>query len=115
MRARHLALAAILLVSLSGCGVAGPAVFIDQKNAASDAQATSDLVNAKTAVIAYTTNDPTTFPTVDELGPWGYEQSEGVDLVVLTGDITAFCVEVTAASGTVLHATDSSAVLEGGC
>lgn len=86
-----------------------------QRAAAADLAAKSDVANAKTAVIAYQTNDPLAFPTVTELGPWGYTASEGVPTVTLTGGATDFCVSTTSETGSAFHATMTSSVEEGAC
>ena len=63
-------------------------VFLGVQDNAKKAAVTSDLTNAKTAIIAYYTNDPaaTTAPalTAAVLGKWGYTPSAKVTVTYVT-------------------------------
>ena len=117
MRIRQLALATVLLVGLSGCSaVSGVGTeVVNQVASQSDILIKTDIANAKTAVIAYTTDSPGSFPRVDELERWGYSPAEGQQPVTLFGDTADFCIEGVAESGTVFHSTLTGSVEEGSC
>jgi len=87
-------------------------VFLGVQDNAKKAAVTSDLNNAKTAIIAYYTNGPTstTAPalTAAELGKWGYTPSDKVTLSYVTAPTGTnnFCIagkhkEVANAAGVV--------------
>lgn len=73
-------------------------VFLGVQDNAKKAAVTSDLTNAKTAIIAYYTDDPTAAaPSLDaaSLGQWGYTPSADVTLAFVTapaGPGTNFCI-----------------------
>ena len=73
-------------------------VFLGVQDNAKKAAVTSDLTNAKTAIIAYYTNDPAaTAPTLTaaSLGSWGYTPTDKVVLTFATaptGPGTNFCI-----------------------
>ena len=87
-------------------------VFLGVQDNAKKAAITSDLTNAKTAVLAYFTNDPTA-PAPDlgtpvdgatpavpgDLGKWGYTPTGSVTLVFVGGAPdgagVAFCIQGT--------------------
>ncbi len=60
-------------------------VYIGLQNNAKDAAAQSDLTNAKTAVVAWYTQNPTGAPTLSSLGQLGYNKSTGVGDVGWSG------------------------------
>lgn len=64
-------------------------VYIGLQNNAKDSAAQSDLNNAKTAVVAYYTQNTTGTPTIsasqNDLSSLGYNQSKDVDLVAFSG------------------------------
>jgi len=101
-------------------------VFLGVQNNAKKSAITSDLTNAKTAVIAYYTNDPgATAPALTEaaLGEWGYKSSDGVLLsfgVAPTGAGNPFCIEgyheeVLPAADNSKHVTADGGVEDGEC
>lgn len=117
MRARHLALAAILLVSLSGCDVilqSQQGTTIDKIDVATDAAVRATMSAAQVAVATYTVANPGTLPTVEQLADYGYTATEGVELAI-SGTADDFCVQATAPSGTIFHATPAGGVGDGPC
>ena len=76
-------------------------VFLGVQDNAKKAAVTSDLTNAKTAIIAYYTDNPaaaTPALTKVSLGKWGYTPSTGVALTFITapgGPGTNFCINGT--------------------
>ena len=118
MRVSVLAITLIVAAGLGGCSAqeaASQITLAPERAAAADLAAKTDVSNAKVAVIGYQTNDPGAFPTVADLGPWGYTASEGVPTVTLTGSGSDFCVGTTSETGTAFHATTTSSVEEGAC
>jgi len=115
MRARHLALAAILLLSLSGCDVVNAEVStIDKADLASDAAAQVAVSTAKTAIVSYLAANPGQLPSTAELGTYGYQDTEGVTIAV-AGSPEDFCVQATASTGSVYHSNQSGSVENGAC
>jgi len=117
MRIRHLALATVLLLSLSGCDAVlatAHGTVIDQKDLASNAAATMAVSTAKMAVVAYLAVNPDQLPTAAELGPYGFQPTEGVTLAVV-GSAADFCVQATSESGSIYHARATGAVEDGAC
>jgi prepilin-type N-terminal cleavage/methylation domain-containing protein len=108
-------------------------VFLGVQDNAKKAAVTSDLTNAKTAILAYYTNDPSTTVVPDlsattaaaagSLVKWGYTKSSKVTLTFGTapsGPGTNFCIngghsEITpSATGSVAGGTIKSVTAEGG-
>ncbi|MEO7348365.1 MAG: type II secretion system protein [Terrimesophilobacter sp.] len=85
-------------------------VFLGVQDNAKKAAVTSDLTNAKTAVIAYFTDDPSaTSVDLTTLSTWGYTPSDKVTLswsgTAPTGPGVGFCIagaheDITPAGGT---------------
>lgn len=117
MRARHFALAAVLLLSLSGCDVilqSQQGTTIDKIEVATDAAVKTTVSAAQVAVATYTIANPGTLPTVEQLADYGYTATEGVDLAI-SGTADDFCVQATAPSGSVFHASPAGGVGDGPC
>ena len=98
-------------------------IYIGVQNSAKDAAAQSDLTNAKTAVVAYYTDNPTatTAPTNAQLVPYGYVQSTNVGPITFgtapTKPGTPFCIQAvsTASTPNTFSITDSTAVTKAAC
>jgi type IV pilus assembly protein PilA len=97
-------------------------VYIGVQNNAKDSAVKSDLTNAKTAVVAYYTENPsaTTTPTLDEatLGEFGF--SKGTDTAAFaykTGSTAAdFCIQAKSTATTnVFHVASTGGVTNGAC
>lgn len=115
MRARHLALAAVLLLSLAGCDVVNAQVStIDKADLASDAAAQMAVSTAKIAIVSYLAANPGQLPATDELGTYGYQPTEGVTIAV-AGSADDFCVQATSSTGSVYHSMESGSVEDGAC
>ena len=104
-------------------------VFLGVQDNAKKAAVTSDLTSAKTAVIAYYTDNPAaaTAPTLDAnattgLKKWGYTKSDGVTLTFATaptGPGTNFCIagahkDIAGAGGGAKNTAFRSVSAEGG-
>ena len=92
-------------------------VYLGIQSSSKDAGVKSDLTNAKTAVIAYTTDSPTATPanadlTTDKLGKYGYPSTSTA--ITFSGSYSSgkFCLTAPAASdtGKNFYVTDSGAV-----
>lgn len=115
MRARHLAFAAILLLSLSGCDLVNAEVStIDKADLASDAAAQATVSTAKIAVVSFVVANPGQLPSASDLASSGYQVTEGVTIAI-TGTADNFCVQATASTGTVYHSSVSGGVEDGPC
>ena len=103
-------------------------VFIGVQDNAKKAAITSDLTSAKTAVLAYFTDDPTAGPIttanmVANLQPFGYTPSTGVTLTVDTtavadGPGADFCLQGThadLAATEIKSVTAEGGVVDGAC
>jgi type IV pilus assembly protein PilA len=104
-------------------------VFLGVQDNAKKAAITSDLTNAKTAVIAYYTNNPAAAtPTLDNaattgLAKWGYKASDKVTLTFGTAPTGAgkpFCIqgihsEVTPTADNTKSITADGGVKDGAC
>ncbi|RNE59215.1 type II secretion system protein [Cryobacterium tepidiphilum] len=97
-------------------------VYMGIQNNAKDSAVKQDLSSAKTAVIAYYTDNPTatTAPVLmTGLTTNGYTPSDGVTLTYGTAPTTGgttFCITGTRTSGTKsFHVTDTSGVEDGAC
>ncbi|ROP63295.1 type II secretion system protein [Curtobacterium sp. ZW137] len=104
-------------------------VYLNVQNNAKDSAAKSDLANAKTAVIAYQTEngklpDGTTVgqtfsASTSELGKYGLTKSDNTTglgyKTAPTATATTFCIQETSAASNAFHITESTAVATGGC
>ncbi len=95
-------------------------VFLGVQNNAKDAAIKSDLTNAKTAVVAYYTQNPnaTTAPVLSAavLGTFGFNQTTGVALVYKTAPTTAgsdFCIDGTRTSSTAAYSVTANGGVSG--
>jgi type IV pilus assembly protein PilA len=97
-------------------------VYIGVQNNAKDSAVKSDLTNAKTAVVAYFTENPTVSATpaltTAALGEFGF--SDGADTSAWaygTGSTAAdFCIQASStATGSVFHVDTESGVATGAC
>jgi type IV pilus assembly protein PilA len=95
-------------------------IYIGVQNSAKDSAAKSDLTNAKTAVVAWATANPTgTFLGAD-LSTYGYTQaSNDVNPIDFTGvdPFGSFCIETEAtyASAPTFHVDSDGNVSDGAC
>ena len=118
MRIPTLLIASVLVLGLGGCAASSElgSGIVDSVNSESDLIIKADLGNAKTAIIAFTTDQPGAFPTdISQLAKWGYAPAEGQQPVTLTGDANGFCIQGTAESGSVFHITLEESVTDGPC
>jgi type IV pilus assembly protein PilA len=99
-------------------------VYIGVQNNAKDSAARSDLTNAKTAVVAYFTENDGAFPTLGttDLSQYGYPgpSSSGESAVAPAfgaSDAAAgtFCIEATSDAGNQFHVEESGGVEDEGC
>ena len=98
-------------------------VFLGVQDNAKRAAITSDLNNAKTAVIAYYTNNPAAkAPEVADLAEWGYKKTGKVTLTfgtIPSGPGKPFCVQGSHKEidddKPSKHVTNDSGVEEGAC
>lgn len=96
-------------------------IYIGVQNSAKDSAAKSDLTNAKTAIVAYSTAVPTaTTVTAADLTSYGYAgASTDVNAIVFTGvnPRGAFCIQTSAtyASAPVFHVSSDGNVATGAC
>ncbi|HMM82208.1 MAG TPA: prepilin-type N-terminal cleavage/methylation domain-containing protein [Terrimesophilobacter sp.] len=99
-------------------------IYINVQNSATDSSVKSDLANAKIAVVAWFTDNPTTAPTLSTtaLGAYGFTLGDGVTTAGLVFKGTApatpgaaFCIDAVSKTGTKLHVTDSQGVQTGVC
>ena len=93
-------------------------VYIGIQNNAKDSATKSDIENAKTAVVAYYTQN-NSYPTaLTGLSSYGYPGPSVGDTLTYTAPAatsTTFCVQGTSPTTTVFKATDSSGVVTGSC
>ncbi|NII41338.1 prepilin-type N-terminal cleavage/methylation domain-containing protein [Curtobacterium flaccumfaciens] len=95
-------------------------VYLNVQNNAKDASVKSDLANAKTAVIAYQTDNNGKLPAATDftsatLGQYGYTQSDGNTLTYKGVSTTAFCIAGVGATTTSYKITESVAAIKGTC
>lgn len=100
-------------------------VYLGIQDSAKDSAATSDAVNAKTAVIALQTDTqalPNTGADLTALpAKYGFKKSDGVGAVTYTSDSTAtvpatkFCIQVTSATSKTFGITDAAGAAAGTC
>ena len=95
-------------------------VYLGVQNSAKDSAVKSDLANAKTAVVAFETDNNGTLPTAADvtagpgapLGTYGFTKSANTVTIVL-GSVTvapAFCLIGTSTTGKLFYVTDSLGV-----
>jgi prepilin-type N-terminal cleavage/methylation domain-containing protein len=102
-------------------------VVLGQQDSAKDSGAKSDLANAKIAVVAYYTDNPTgatpTFDSADGTGlqKYGFVKSDNTNDIKFgadpTGAGTPFCIQAQSKSSSTpwFHITDSSGATDGEC
>ncbi len=98
-------------------------IYIGVQNSSKDAAVKTDLANAKIAVIAYSTDNPTVtaIPTLDvaTLGNYGLTKSSYTSaMTAKTGSVlTSFCISAPKASlsSTFFHVSSADGVLDGAC
>lgn len=115
MRPLLVALAVAGSLSLGGCALIAAPIMQDQQAAAQDSLAQSDVLNAKIAYVSIIVETGTAPTEVSELTEAGYVPSEGVSEVRMYGNVTAFCLEVTAATGHIFKTTDTEMAEPGAC
>jgi type IV pilus assembly protein PilA len=104
-------------------------VYLGVQNSAKDSTAKSDLVNAKTAVVAYETDNNSALPAgtlmnVTGLGTYGFTLSNGLSTPAeavgysLAGVITttapagpSFCIKALSTTGKSFYVTDTTGVV----
>jgi prepilin-type N-terminal cleavage/methylation domain-containing protein len=84
-------------------------IYIGVQNSAKDSAVQSDLTNAKTAIVAYGTANPTatTIPSVAALATYGYPGASTDAVVISFATVNpkaAFCIQTVRVGGT--QATD---------
>jgi prepilin-type N-terminal cleavage/methylation domain-containing protein len=93
-------------------------VFLNQQNQAKDAQAKSDLGNAKIAVIAHETNAGT-WPAAGDastvLASDGFTPTSGVVTTIITASGTDVCLSALSATGTTFYLGSSGGVSTTAC
>jgi prepilin-type N-terminal cleavage/methylation domain-containing protein len=92
-------------------------IYIGVQNSAKDSAVQADLANAKTAVVAYYTNEGVYPAAIDSatLSDYGYSSSSVSDGTAGADSITSFCLTATSGSGTVFHITQDSSATSGAC
>ena len=97
-------------------------VYIGVQNNAKDSAAKSDLTNAKTAVVAFYTDNgstPATAPALTDasLGKYGYSKSTETESIAFKGtpSSTAFCIDAVSKSGAKFHIDQSVGATNGAC
>jgi prepilin-type N-terminal cleavage/methylation domain-containing protein len=94
-------------------------IYIGVQNNAKDSAVKSDLVNMKTAVVAYATDNNGTSPsvanfTVGQLGKYGFSQSTNTSAVAYQVTATnTFCILGTSTTGNKFYVTSSGNVSGG--
>ncbi|MFP7762209.1 type IV pilin protein [Marisediminicola sp. LYQ85] len=107
-------LVVVLIIGILAA-IAIPA-FLGQQNQARDGAAKSDLGSAKVALVSYaTSNNGEYTTTVGDLDDYGYEGTEGVELIIDSASSDGFCLEATSETDTVFSITDDSGVAEAEC
>ena len=97
-------------------------VFLGQQDAAKDAAAKSDLVNAKIAVSAYQVSNNGAFPRPGDaeaaLGGVGFTKSDNVTRVwIIRSDVRGWCIEALSSSSSspLYSVTAKTGVVETDC
>jgi type IV pilus assembly protein PilA len=94
-------------------------VYIGVQDNAKDSAAKSDLTNAKTAVVAYYTDNgssATKPASVTVLAPYGYSKSTTatLDISGITSS-TSFCLDLVSDTGHPFHVSESAGVAKDAC
>jgi len=94
-------------------------IYLGVQGSSKDAAVISDLTNAKTAVIAYETDNANALPagtalTTTGLGTYGFTQSTNTTTIAFSGTNTApkFCLKGTGATGNIFYVTDSQGAVK---
>jgi type IV pilus assembly protein PilA len=96
-------------------------VYIGVQNNAKDSAVKTDLTNAKTAVVAYYTNNGTgstvADPVLTDLEDEGFTKSNDTTAIGFVGDVssTGFCIEATSSTTEKFHVTVTGGVEKGAC
>jgi type IV pilus assembly protein PilA len=96
-------------------------VYIGVQNNAKDSAVKTDLTNAKTAVIAYYTDNGTgstvADPVLASLTAEGYTKSSDTTAIDFVGDVssTGFCIQATSSTTETFRVTATSGVEKGTC
>jgi len=97
-------------------------IYLGVQNSSKDAGAQTDATNAKIAVVAYQTDNPsaTALPTLDvaTLGKYGFTLTSADTTSVVADTKTgtawpAFCIKVTSVTNTIFYVTDSQGATKG--
>ena len=111
-------LTAATIFLLGGCALLVPAQQqLSQVDTAADAQARSDVANAKVAFLTYEITNSAAPTSAADLGEFGYQQSDGVSEVRIypASTSSALCLDVQSSSGAYFKATASGTVADGEC
>ena len=103
---------------LGGCSLVVPATQqLSKIDVAADAQAKSDLANAKVAFVSFAVTNSADPTSVTDLAEFGYLQSDGVSPVrILPGSSSvALCLDVQSSSGSYFKTTMTGTAVEGEC
>lgn len=99
-------------------------IYIGVQNSATDSAVKSDLANAKIAVVAWFTDNPTTAPDLTDgsLDDYGYTEGDALDGALSWGTAGApttpgggFCIQGLSDTGKTFSVTDSDGVVEAAC
>jgi type IV pilus assembly protein PilA len=102
-------------------------VYLGIQDSAKDSAVKSDISNAKTAVVAFSTTGNGSLPTaLTGLSANGYTAPKATDAnytggaipsisVPAAGSSTAFCIQATSTTGATFAASDSTGVTKGTC
>ena len=90
-------------------------IFIGQQNQAHNAAATSDLVNIRTALVAYSVEHEGSYTSdEDDLADYGFATSTTA-APVITIAAGRFCIDATSDSSATFFVTDDAPVQSGTC
>jgi len=90
-------------------------IFIGQQNQAHNAAATSDLVNIRTALVAYSVEHEGSYTSdADDLADYGFATSTTA-APVITIAAGRFCIDATSDSSATFFVTDDAPVQSGTC
>ena len=89
-------------------------IYIGVQNSAKDSAAQADLTNAKTAIVAFATANPSVATLPADLSTYGYTKSTNVKAIVFTGvnPQSTFCIQTVRDNG--VQATDGYKVTDSG-
>jgi type IV pilus assembly protein PilA len=95
-------------------------IYIGVQNSAKDSAAKSDLTNAKTALIAFQTDNPTvhTISAASILADYGYAgASDDIALIDFSDVVLGenFCIETSRTGGDLFSVSAEGNVVPGGC